>query len=318
MKAVVQDSYGEADVLRLVEIDTPSPAPGEVLIRVRAAGVDQGVWHIMSGLPYLGRLAFGLRRPKNPVRGREVAGTIESVGAGVTAFTAGDAVFGTCEGSFAEYAVTSADRVVPKPANLSFEQAAAMPVSACAALLAVRDRVHPGDRVLVLGASGGVGGFAVQLAKHFGAEVTGVASGAKLAFVRDLGADQVVDYATGEIGAGFDLIVDTGGRRPLPELRKALAPNGTLVIVGGEGGGKVLQGFGRQLRAMLAGGRGKQKLIGLMSAEKANDLSALAALAEAGAIRSAVDRAFPLAQAADAVRYLRSGAVRGKVVVSVG
>jgi NADPH:quinone reductase-like Zn-dependent oxidoreductase len=271
----------------------------------------------MSGLPYLGRLAFGLRRPKNPVRGREVAGTIESVGADVTNLTVGDAVFGTCGGSFAEFAVTKADRVVAKPANLDFEQAAAMPVSACAALLAVRDRVHPGDRVLVLGASGGVGGFAVQLAKHFGGEVTGVASGTKLDFVRDLGADQVVDYATGHIGAGFDLIVDTGGRRPLATLRKALSPEGTLVIVGGEGGGKVLQGFGRQLRAMLVGGRGRQKLIGLMSAEKAEDLRVLAALAEAGAIRPAVDRSFPLAETAAAVRYLRSGAVRGKVVVSV-
>jgi NADPH:quinone reductase-like Zn-dependent oxidoreductase len=318
MKAVIQNRYGEADVLRLAEIDIPTPAAGEVLIRVRAAGVDQGVWHLMSGLPYLGRLAFGLRRPKNPVRGREVAGTIESVGADVTNLTVGDAVFGTCVGSFAEFAVTKAYRVVPKPDNLSFEQAAAMPVSACAALLAVRDRVQPGDRVLVLGASGGVGGFAVQLAKHFGADVTGVGSATKLDFMRELGADHVVDYAGGDIGTGFDLIVDTGGRRPLPELRKALAADGTVVIVGGEGGGKVLQGFGRQLRAMLAGGRGKQKLIGLMSGEKADDLSALAALAEAGAIRSAVDRTFPLAETADAVRYLRSGAVRGKVVVSVG
>jgi NADPH:quinone reductase-like Zn-dependent oxidoreductase len=317
MKAIVQHSYGEADVLRLAEIDTPVPAAGEVLIRVRAAGVDQGVWHLMSGLPYLGRLAFGLRRPKNPVRGREVAGTIESVGAGVTGLAVGDAVFGTCDGSFAEFAVTSADRVVPKPANLSFEQAAAMPVSACAALLAVRGRVQPGDSVLVLGASGGVGGFAVQLAKHFGGEVTGVGSGTKLDFIRELGADRVVDYAGSQIGTGFDLIVDTGGRRPIANLRRALAADGTVVIVGGEGGGKVLQGFGRQLRAMLVGGRGKQKLIGLMSAERAKDLSVLAALAEAGVVRPAVDRAFPLAETADAVRYLRSGAVRGKVVVSV-
>jgi NADPH:quinone reductase-like Zn-dependent oxidoreductase len=318
MKAIVQDTYGEADVLQLRDIEKPVPEADHVLIRVRAAGVDQGVWHLMSGLPTLARLAFGISRPKNPVRGREVAGTIESVGANVAGFAPGDAVYGTCEASFAEFAVARPDRLAPKPESLSFEQAAAMPVSAGTALLAVRGRVAPGDRVLVLGAAGGVGSFAVQLAKHYGAEVTGVSSGAKLDLVRSVGADHVIDYASGDIGTGYDLIIDTGGNRSLGALRAAMKPSGTAVLVGGEGAsGKVLQGFDRQLRAGMLSPFLSQTILGLIASESTQQLRDLTELVAAGALKPAVDRVFPLAEAADAMRYLRAGKVRGKVVLSI-
>ena len=323
MKAIVQDVYGSADVLELRDIARAEPSDGEVLIRVRAAGVDQGVWHLMAGLPYMVRLfGYGLKAPKVPVRGREVAGVVEAVGPGVSRFSAGDGVFGTCEGSFAEYACAKEARLARKPAHLTFEESAAAPISGVTALQAVRDagKVGAGQKVLVIGAGGGVGSFAVQIAKAFGAEVTGVCSTGKVGFVRSLGADEVIDYTTSEIsdaGTLYDVIIDTAGNRRLSVLRHSLAPKGTLVIVGGEGGGRLTGGFQRALAAPLASLFSSRKLRGLVAKETHTDLEALASLIEAGKVKPAVDRVFPLAEAPAAIRYLRDGRVCGKVVVRV-
>jgi NADPH:quinone reductase-like Zn-dependent oxidoreductase len=323
MKAVVQDVYGSADVLQLRDIPTPVPADGEVLIRVRAAGVDQGVWHLMTGMPYLVRLfGYGLKKPKMPVRGREVAGVVEAIGVGVTRFQSGDEVFGTCEGSFAEFVCAKEDLVARKPANLTFEETAAAPISAVTALQAVRDagKVAAGQKVLVIGAGGGVGSFAVQLAKVFGAEVTGVCSTGKTDLVRSLGADHVIDYTHDDFsraGVLYDVILDTAGNRPLSVSRKALAPRGTLVIVGGEGGGKLTGGFERSLGAPLASLFSRQKFKGLVATENHRDLDALTSMIEAGSVKPAIDHVYPLAEAPAAVAYLHEGRVRGKVVVSI-
>lgn len=323
MKAIVQDVYGNSDVLKLREIPRPAPGDGEVLIRIRAAGVDQGVWHLMTGMPYLIRLfGYGFMKPRVPVRGREVAGVVEAVGAGVTRFQPGDDVFGTCEGSFAEYVCAKESRLAQKPVSLTFEEAAAAPISAVTALQALRDagQVAAGQKVLLIGAGGGVGSFAVQLAKAFGATVTGVCSTGKLAFVRSLGADRVIDYTRDDFtsaGVLYDIILDTAGNRPLSLLRKALAPRGTLVIVGGEGGGKLTGGFERSLGAPFVSLFSGQKLKGLVSTENYRDLEALASMIEAGSVKPAVDRVFPLAEAPAAVAYLHDGRARGKVVVRV-
>ncbi|MBT2531063.1 NAD(P)-dependent alcohol dehydrogenase [Arthrobacter sp. ISL-48] len=323
MKAIVQDVYGNSNVLELRDIPRPVPGDGEVLIRIRAAGVDQGVWHLMTGLPYLVRLfGFGLKKPKVPVRGREVAGVVEAVGAGVTRLQAGDEVFGTCDGSFAEYVCAKEGRLARKPANLTFEEAAAAPISAVTALQAVRDagQVTQGQNVLVIGAGGGVGSFAVQLGKAFGAAVTGVCSTAKVELVRSLGADHVIDYTRDDFagtGVLYDVILDTAGNRPLSVLRQALAPRGTLVIVGGEAGGKLTGGFERALGAPLASLFSGQKLKGLVSTENHRDLEALASLIEAGSVKPAIDKVYPLAEAPAAIDYLHEGRVRGKVVVKI-
>jgi len=322
MKAVVQDRYGDADVLALRDIPEPVPADDEVLIRVRAAGVDPGAWHLMTGRPYLVRLGFGLRAPKVKVRGREVSGTVEAVGRDVTGFTPGEDVYGTVEGSFAELACASETRFAPKPANLTFEQAAAVPISGMTALVAVRDRgqVQPGQRVLVVGAGGGVGSFAVQLAAGLGAQVTGVCSSAKAELVRSIGANEVIDYAREDFTDGsrqYDVVIDTAGRRPLSRLRRALADDGVLVIVGGEGGGRWLGGFQRQLGAPLRSIGRKQRLIGLMYRETPELLVALTDLIEAGTVVPVIDRTYPLEQAAEAIRYLEQGHVAGKVVLTV-
>jgi NADPH:quinone reductase-like Zn-dependent oxidoreductase len=323
MKAIVQDTYGSPDVLQLREIDKPAIGDDEVLVRVRAAGVDQGVWHMMAGLPYLIRIAgFGLRAPKNPVRGYDVAGRVEATGESVTRFQPGDEVFGTCRGAFAEYACAQVNRLAPKPANVSFEQAAAVPISGYAALQAVRDqgRVQSGQRVLIIGAGGGVGTFAVQIAKAFGAEVTGVVSTTKADLVQALGADHVIDYTREDFADGrrrYDVILDIAGNRSLSHLRRALAREGTLVIVGGEGGGKWFGGIDRQLRAQLLSPFVRQKLGTWISKERKEDLDALGELLEAGKVKPVVDRTFPLSEVPDAIRYLRAGRARGKVVITV-
>jgi NADPH:quinone reductase-like Zn-dependent oxidoreductase len=285
MKAIVQDKYGPPEVLRLDEIEKPVPGDDEALVRVRAAGLDPGVWHLMTGLPYLVRvLGFGLRAPKVRVRGRDVAGQVEAVGANVTRFQVGDEVFGTCDGSFAEYATARADKLAVKPANLSFEQAAAVPISAVTALQGLRDvgRVEAGQKVLIIGAAGGVGSYAVQIAKAFGAEVTGVCSTSKLDLVRSIGADQVIDYTREDFAAGdrrYDVILDTAGNRSLSHLRRALAQRGTLVIVGGEGGGRWHGGFDRQiLRAPILSVFTRQRLRPLTAEERSADLDALTEL----------------------------------------
>jgi NADPH:quinone reductase-like Zn-dependent oxidoreductase len=323
MKAIVQDVYGNADVLGLRDIPQPVPGSGEVLVKVRAAGVDQGVWHLMTGRPYLVRLfGFGLRKPKVAVRGREVAGIVEAVGVGVTRFRSGDEVFGTCEGSFAEYVCAKETFLARKPANLTFEEAAVAPISAVTALQAIRDagQVAAGQKVLVIGAGGGVGSFAVQIAKDSGAEVTGICSTGKIGLVRSLGADHVIDYTRDDFaraGVLHDVIIDTAGNRPLSLLRRALAPQGTLVIVGGEGGGKITGGFERSMSAPLFSLFSGQKFKGLVAKENHRDLEALAALFEAGRVKPAVEKVYPLPEAPAAITYLHEGRVRGKVVVRV-
>ena len=325
MKAIVQDVYGSADVLGLREIEKPVPGTGQVLIQVVAAGVDPGVWHLMTGRPYLVRaMGFGLRAPKVPVRGRDVAGRVEAVGSGVTRFKPDDEVFGTAEGSFAEYVCAREDRLALKPANVSFEQAAAAPISGMTALQAIRDagKVKAGQRVLVIGAAGGVGSFAVQVAKAFGATVTGVCSTSKLDTVRSLGADEVIDYTREDFLDGkrrFDVIIDTAGNRPLRRLRRALTSNGILVIVGGEeGGGPWLAGFDRQIfRAPLLSLFVSQSFRPLTSKESSADLVALSQLLESHEVTPLLDRIYPLSDAPNAVRYLAAGHARGKVVVMV-
>ena len=322
MKAIVRDAYGSVDVLRLAEIGTPVAGESEVLVRVHAAGVDQGVWHLMTGTPYVMRLAgFGLRAPKNPLLGYDVAGRVEAAGAQVTAFRPGDEVFGTCRGSFAEYAVARADRLALKPENISFEQAAAVPISGYAALQAVREhgRVRAGQRVLIIGAGGGVGTFAVQLAKAYGAEVTGVCSTAKTELVRSIGADHVIDYTREDFADGrnrYDVILDIAGNRSLSQLRRALTPRGTLVIVGAEDAGNWL-GVRRQLRATALSPFVRQKLGTFISKERGEDLEELRTLLEAGTITPVIDRTFPLDLVPEAIRYLRDGRARGKIVITV-
>ncbi len=320
-KAVVRDAYGSVDVLRLAEIDKPVAGEDEVLVRVHAAGVDQGVWHLMAGMPYVMRLAgFGLRAPKNRLLGYDVAGRVEAVGTNVTVFRPGDEVFGTCRGSFAEYATARVDRLASKPDNLSFEQAAAVPISGYAAIQAVRDhgKVEAGQRVLIIGAGGGVGTFALRLAKAYGAEVTGVCSTGKTELVRSIGADHVIDYTREDFADGrnrYDVILDIAGNRSLSHLRQALTPRGTLVIVGGEDGNWL--GVRRQLRAAALSPFVQQKLGTFISKERKQDLEELRRLLEAGTITPVVDRTFPLDEVPEAIRYLRDGRARGKIVITV-
>ena len=322
MKAVVRDTYGSVDVLRLEEVAKPVAGDGELLVRVHAAGVDQGVWHLMVGMPYVMRLAgFGIRAPKNPLLGYDVAGRVEAVGANAGPFRPGDEVFGTCRGSFAEYAVAHVDRLAPKPGNVSFEQAAATPISGYAALQAVRDNgtVEVGQRVLIIGAGGGVGTFAVQIAKADGAEVTGVCGTAKTELVRSIGADHVIDYTKEDFTASpnrYDVILDIAGNRCLSQLRRALTPQGTLVIVGAEDAGNWI-GIRRQLRAAALSPFVRQRLGFYISKERSQDLEELRKLLEVGAVRPIVDRTFPLDAVPEAIRYLRDGRARGKIVITL-
>jgi NADPH:quinone reductase-like Zn-dependent oxidoreductase len=323
MQAIVQDSYGSADVLELRNIDKPVPGDDEVLVRVRAAGVDRGVWHLMTGLPYLLRVAgYGLRAPRTRVRGREVAGVVEAVGGAVARFRPGDEVMGLSEGSFAEYACAREGKLARKPANLSFQQAAAVPVSGSTALQGLRDqgRLQPDQKVLVIGAAGGVGSFAVQLAKAFGAEVTGVCSTGQVDLVRSLGADHVVDYTREDVTDGsrrYDLVLDTAGRRPLSRLRRALARRGTLVLVGGEGGDHWTGGMGRQLRALAIAPFVGQRMRVFINKERRQELEQLTELIEAGNVTPVVGRTYPLDEAPEAVRDLVAGHRGGKLVITI-
>lgn len=325
MKAIAQDKYGIADALELREIDTPEIRDNEVLVRVHAAGVDRGVWHLMTGLPYFLRLIvpdLGLRAPKNPVRGSDVAGVVTAVGKDVTRFEAGDEVFGIGQGSYAEYTRALEEKLAPKPSNLTFEQAAVVPISGLTALQAVRDsgKVLPGQTVLIIGASGGVGTFAVQIAKSFGAEVTGVCSTTKVDLVRSLGADHTIDYTREDFAAGelrYDLIVDTGGHSSLSRLRRALAPKGTLVIVGAETAGRWFGGFDRSIRAMALSRFVAQRLVAFVNSENYRDMIALTDLIEAGKVTPVIDRTFSLGEAAKAIHYLVEGHARGKIAIAV-
>jgi NADPH:quinone reductase-like Zn-dependent oxidoreductase len=323
MKAIIRDTYGSADILELREIDKPEIGDDEVLVRVHAAGVDQGVWHVMTGLPYPIRLAgYGLRAPKTPVLGADVAGVVEAVGNDVTRFQVGDEVFGIGKGSYAEYARAREDRLAPKPANLTLEQAAAVAISGLPALQGLRDhgRVESGQKVLIIGASGGVGTYAVQLAKAFGAEVTGVCSTTKVDVVRSIGADHVIDYMHEDFAAGeqrYDVILDIGGNSSLSRLRRALTPKGTLVIAGGEADGRWLGGSDRQVRALLLSPFVGQKLGTFVSRENHEDMIVVKELIEAEKVTPIIDRTYPLSDVPEAIRYMREGHARGKLVITV-
>jgi NADPH:quinone reductase-like Zn-dependent oxidoreductase len=319
MRAIVQDAYGSPDIFRLAQISTPEIGDNQVLVRVRAAGLDRGTWHLMVGRPYLLRLALGFRKPKTPVPGRDLAGTVVAVGSAVTKFSPGEEVYGTGHGSFAQYAAAPEDQLARKPANLSFQQAAVVPVSALTALQALTDvgRLQPGQQVLIIGASGGVGSYAVQLAKAFGAEVT---STAKLDLVRSLGADHVIDYTREDFADGthrYGLILDIAGNPALSRLRRALAPTGTAVIVGGEQGGSLTGGLDRQFRAAALSRLVRQRLTFFVSKERGSDLERLTELIEAGKVTPSVDRTFSLDQVPEAMRHLEAGNARGKIAISV-
>jgi NADPH:quinone reductase-like Zn-dependent oxidoreductase len=326
VKAIVQDRYGSADVLQLQDIDPPEMGDSDVLVRVRAAGVDPGVVHTMTGLPLAIRAVTGLRAPRLPVRGMDAAGTVEAVGANVTRLRVGDEVFGSVGlrsryGTFAEQVAAPADKFVTKPANLTFEQAAAVPVSALTALQGLRDKgkLQAGQRVLVIGAGGGVGTFAVQIAKALDAEVTGVCSTGKVDLVRSLGADEVVDYTRDDFtGAGerYDLVLDCAGNRPLGDVRRVLTERGTLVLVGGEGGGRWLGGT-RGFEAMLRSSFSKQTMRMFVAKDRGADLETLKELIESRAVTPALDRAYPLSEAREAVRVIESGHARGKTVLTI-
>nr|WP_123678870.1 NAD(P)-dependent alcohol dehydrogenase [Couchioplanes caeruleus] len=324
MRAVVQERYGPTpeDVLGHGRITRPAIGPDDVLVRVHATAVDRGTWHLMAGLPYPVRAAgFGMRRPKHANPGRSLAGTVAAVGAAVADLRPGDEVFGIGDATFAEYARARADRLAVKPANLSFTEAAAVPDSGMTALQAVRThgRVRAGERVLVIGASGGVGSFAVQIAAADGAQVTGVCRTDKADLVRRLGAHRVVDYTRDDPtdgGTRYDVIIDTGGNRRLSHLRRALSPRGRLVIVGGENGGRWLGGTDRQLRAHLLSPFVRQRLGSFVASEDAAGLVELRSLLETGAVVPAVDRTYPLDRAAAAIRHLLDGRAHGKVVIT--
>lgn len=322
MRAIVQDSYGSTEVLRTERIDRPEIGDREVLVRVRAAGLDRGTWHLMTGKPYLMRvLGFGLRRPKNRVPGVDVAGTVVAVGPAVTRFVVGDEVFGMSRGSFAEFAAAREDKLAHKPANTSFEQAAVVGISGGTALQALAaGRVQAGQRVLIIGASGGVGSYAVQLAKAAGADVTGVCSTDKLELVTGLGADRVVDYTREDFADGvhhYQVIIDIAGNAPLSRLRRALTPTGTVVIVGGESKGNLTGGIERQLRAVLLTPFIGQRLTGLAAKERAEDCQVLADHLAAGTVTPSIDRTYPLDQMPAAMRRLETGQVKGKVVITI-
>lgn len=313
MKAIVQDRYGDSSVLRYEDVPDPELAPGRVLVRMKAAGLEMGQWHLMEGKPLFARLFLGLRRPKARIRGWDFAGVVEAVGTGVTSVKPGDEVFGSTSGSFAELVRPKADEVTRKPAGLSFERAAALSTSGYTALQAMDlAKVAPGDRVLITGAGGGVGHLAVQLAKNAGATVVGVCSAGKAEFVRSLGADDVIDYAEEQVdarGRDYDAILDIGGGRKVAELLSVLKPDGRLVLVGGEGGGPLLGSASRQFTAI------NKRVKGLMATDKPQDRERLAALAADGALTPHIDRVMPLAEAAAAIDLMAAGAPKGKIVL---
>ncbi len=322
MRAVVQHGYGPPSVLEMSEVATPRPGRGEVLVQVGAASVHPGDHFVMTGVPYMVRLAFGLRRPRNGIPGTDLAGVVIDVGEDVTALRRGDAVFGwTSTGALAEYACVPADQLAPVPAGVSIAQAAAVPTSGMTALQALRDiaHVHPGQSVLITGASGGVGSFAVQIAKAFGAEVTGVCSAGNVDLVRSLGADRVIDYTTTDFtrtGERYDVILDSVEAVPLDAVRRALAPTGTLIPNSGHGG-RWIGPLGRVIAARVRSVFTRQRLRPFTSIGKRADLLVLADLLATGDVTPAIDRTYALDEAADALRHVATGHTRGKVVVTV-
>ena len=324
MKAIVQDTYGSVDVLQLRDVATPTIGEHDVLVLVRAAAVNPADWAIMGGLPYIARPApmYGLRTPKNPVRGTDVAGRVEAVGSAVTRFRPGDEVFGWCRGAFAEYAAASEDGLAIKPADLTFEQAAAIPMAGSVALQALRDhgQVQAGQKVLINGASGGIGTFAVQIAKSLGAEVTGVCGTSNVEMVRSIGADHVIDYTIDDFtqsGERYDFILDNISNLSLSDLRRALTPTGMLVPNGGQFQHRWLSSAGRLIKAMVSFRFVSQRLGRFVVAQRHDDLLALIALIEGGKVMPVIDRTYPLSETAAAMDYVGTGHARGKVVISV-
>ena len=321
MKAIVQDKYGSADVHELKEIDRPVIKDDEVLVRVHAASIHIGDWHVMRGVPYILRPVFGLLKPRNKVPGTDVAGKVEVVGANVTRLQPGDEVFGWCKGGFAEYACAGENNFVPKPGNLTFGQAAAVGVSAFTALQALRDqgKVQPGQKVLINGASGGVGTFAVQIAKAFGAEVTAVDSTGKLDMIRSIGADQVIDYTQEDFTRSserYDLIVDIAAKHSLTACRRALTRNGTYVLIGLPGG-RWIGSLGSIFKLRVLSQFVSQVMRPLIQLGRKEDLATLKELIEAGKLTPVIDRTYPLSEVPEAIRYIEEGHVQGKVVITV-
>jgi len=322
MKAMVQDKYGSAEVLELRDIEKPTIGDHDVLVRVRAAGVNLADWAVMSGLPYIARPVYGLRKPKNGVRGTDVAGLVEAVGASVTRFKPGDEVFGWCNGSFADYASASEDTLALKPTNLTYEQASSVPMAGLVALQAVRDhgKVQAGQKVLINGASGGIGTFAVQIAKSLGAEVTGVCGTRNVELVRSIGADHVIDYTLEDFtqtGERYDFILDNVSNHSLSDLRRALTPTGMLIPNGGNFGNRWFASAGRLLRAAVLFRFGSQTLGRFLVAPKHEDLVALKELIEAAKVTPVIDRAYPLSEIAQAMGHVGEGHTRGKVAITV-
>ena len=323
MKAAVRDRYGSPDVIELREIDRPVAADDEVLVRVRAASVNPADWYGVTGRPYVGRAQMGVLKPKQRVLGVDFAGTVEAVGRNVTQFRPGDEVFGGRNGAFAEYVPVREERaVVPKPANVTFEQAAAVPIAAITALQGLRDKgqLQPGQKVLINGASGGVGTFAVQIAKALGAEVTGVCSTRNVELVRSLGADHVIDYTREDFTRSdqrYDLMLDIAGSRSWSEYKRVLGPEATVVIVGAPKGNRLLGPLSRIIKLRLAALRGSQKVVFFIAKFNKPDMVVLQELLEAGKVTPVIDRRYELSEIADAFRYLEEGHCRAKVVITV-
>ena len=321
MKAIVQSRYGSPDLLRLEEIAKPVVKDDEVLVRVHAAAVNIGDWHLLRGVPYVMRLMFGLRAPRRRTPGLDIAGQVEAVGGNVKQLRAGDEVFGWCKGAFAEYACTAENNLLPKPTNLTLEQAAAVGDSALTALAAVRDqgKVRPGQRVLINGASGGVGTFAVQIAKSFGANVTAVCSTRNIDLVRSLGADHVIDYTNEDFTQSaerYDVMLDLVGNRSLSDCRRALTPRGTYVLVGVKDMGRWF-GLDRQFKALLLSPAVSQRMRVFVARHNKDDLAVLKELVETGKVAPVIDRHYPLSDTPDALRYQGEGHAHGKIVIVV-
>jgi NADPH:quinone reductase-like Zn-dependent oxidoreductase len=322
MKAMIQDTYGSAEVMELRNIDEPEIGDSEVLVRVQAAGVNPADWAIMSGLPYIARPVYGLSRPKTRVRGSDVAGVVEAIGAAVTRFRPGDELFGSANGSYAEFAAASEDALVLKPASLTFEQAATVAMAGQVAVLALirHGKVGPGQKVLINGASGGIGTFAVQIAKALGAHVTGVASTRNQELVRSIGADEVIDYTKDDFtanGKHYDFILDNVSNHSLSDLRRALTPTGMLVPNGGNFANRWFAGGGRTMRAVLLSQFVGQTLRTFIQSNKLEYLEVLKELIEAGKVIPVIDRVYPLAEAHLALDHVGAGHARGKVVIAV-
>ena len=321
MKAIVQDSYGSPDVLELRDVDKPLVKDDEVLVRVRAAAVNIGDWHLLRGVPYVMRLGTGLRRPRREIPGLDIAGRVEAIGSNVTQFRAGDEVFGWCKGAFADFACASEGNLLPKPANLTVEQAAAVGDSAFTALAAVRDqgKVQPGQRVLINGASGGVGTFAVQIAKSFGAHVTGVCSTRNVDLVRSIGGDDVIDYTRVDFtqrGERYDVMLDLVGNRSLADCRRALTPHGTYVLVGVSNLGRWF-GLARQIKTLSLSPFVRQRMRVFIASHNRDDHAALKDLVEAGDVTPVIDRRYTLSEVPDALRYQGEGHAQGKIIITV-